>query len=383
MHRSLRLLPLGAVLTVAACSTPAAKPAESAAAPAAPSGAPWTLQAARPDTSDGVRILVLHDMEGLSGQSDPSSFNYGSALYPKGQEMLVADINAVVDGLYQGGATEVIIVDGHGSGNPGPDVRRDLLDPRAKQILRDESFDGYFDTPNFEKFDGVAVVGMHAKTGSRGFASHTFTLGIGIAINGQFITETELVGLSWGRNGTPVIFGSGDDRLAADLAGPMPWIEFVTVKKATAADSAEPRPVEEARAELTAKAKLAVENLKAGKAQVMKAPAPLRVGLRAVPPANIAVLDGFPGVTYADSTATITADSLRAGYDALIKMVGIATGAYTGQLVRIVASRPDGQQIMRAYRDQLGKVWFDYESGRWQAPPAPAPDTGRKYHGYR
>lgn len=380
MHRSPRLLPFGAVLVAAACNTPSATPAESAVAP---SGAPWTLQVVRPDTSDGIRILILHDMEGLSGQSDPSSFNYGTPLYPKGQEMLVGDINAVVDGLYQGGATEVLIVDGHGSGNPGPDVRRDLLDPRAKQILRAESFDGYFDTPNFEEFDGVAVVGMHAKTGSRGFASHTFTLGIGIAINGQAITETELVGLSWGRQGTPVIFGSGDDRLAADLAGPMPWIEFVTVKTATAADSAITRPVDEARAELTAKAKLAVENLKAGKTQAMKAPAPLRVGLRAVPPANIAVLDGFPGVTYADSTATITVDSLRAGYDALIKMVGIATGAYSSQLARIVASRPDGRQILRAYGDQVGKVWFDYESGRWKAPPAPVPDTGQRYHGYR
>ncbi|MBM4187567.1 MAG: hypothetical protein FJ206_09665 [Gemmatimonadetes bacterium] len=75
---------------------------------------------------------------------------------------------------------------------------------------------------------------MHSKTGSRGFAAHTFTLGIAIAFNGRFVTETEIVALSWGRAGTPVIFGSGDDRLAADLAT-MPWIEFVTVKKATAA----------------------------------------------------------------------------------------------------------------------------------------------------
>ena len=381
MRRSNRLFP-AAILAVTACATPSSQqPAPPAATPT--STAPWTLEPARPNTSDGIRILILHDMEGLSGQSDPSSFNFGTPLYPKGQEMLVGDINAVVEGLYQGGATEVMVVDGHGSGNPGPDVRRDLLDQRANQILRDQPFDGYFDTPTFEKFDGVAVVGMHAKTGSRGFASHTFTLGIGIAINGQFITETELVGLSWGRNGTPVIFGSGDDRLAADLATPMPWIEFVTVKKATAADSAEPRPVAEARADLTAKAKLAVENLKAGKTQVMKAPAPLRVGLRAVPPADISALDGIPGIAYADSTATVTVDSLKAGYDVLTRMVGIATSGYSSQLMGILASRPDARQIMGAFRDRIGQTWFDYESGRWKAPPAQAPDTGRKYHGYR
>ena len=78
----------------------------------------------------------------------------------------------------------------------------------------------------------MAVVGMHAKTGSGGFASHTFTLGIDLLINGQSITETELVALSWGRVGVPVIFASGDDRLAGDLET-MPWIEYVTVKEAT------------------------------------------------------------------------------------------------------------------------------------------------------
>ena len=83
-----------------------------------------------------------------------------------------------------------------------------------------------------------------------------------------YITETELVGLSWGRVGTPVIFGSGDDRLARDLAT-MPWIEFVTVKTAVGADSAAPRPLEEARAELTAKARRAVEKLRAGETQAM------------------------------------------------------------------------------------------------------------------
>ncbi|MGQ0539927.1 MAG: M55 family metallopeptidase, partial [Gemmatimonadaceae bacterium] len=165
----------------------------------AASSEPWTLQDVRPDTTDGVRILVLHDMEGLAGQSDPRTFFFGTAQYPHGQELLAADINAVIDGLYAGGATEVHVVDGHGSGNPAPDVRRDLLDKRAQQVLRDSAFDAYFDLVEPRAYDGVAVVGMHAKTGSGGFASHTYTLGIEFILNGKTITETELVGLSWGR----------------------------------------------------------------------------------------------------------------------------------------------------------------------------------------
>jgi D-aminopeptidase len=107
--------------------------------------------------------------------------------------------------------------------------------------------------------------------------------------------------------------GAPDDRLAADLAT-MPWIEFVTVKTAMGADSAALRPVDEARANLTARAQQAVENLIAGKTMSMRAPAPLRLGIKAVPPANLAPLEGLPGLTYADSVATYTVDSLRAGY---------------------------------------------------------------------
>src|SRR5688572_25092871 len=92
--------------------------------------APWTLTDVRPDTTDGLRILVLHDSEGLSGQTDPRTFFFGPPQYAQGQELLAADMKAVIDGLYAGGATDVHVVDGHGSGNPAPDVRRDLLDKR-------------------------------------------------------------------------------------------------------------------------------------------------------------------------------------------------------------------------------------------------------------
>ncbi len=228
------------------------EPATPPAPTAVPASAePWTLTDAAADTSDGLRVLVLHDMEGLSGEDDWRYFDYGQDLYPAGQELLAADVNAVIDGLFAGGATEVHVVDGHGSGNSDPDVRADLLDPRAEQILRDDPFDTYFDIPETSQYDAVAVVGMHSKTGSAGFAAHTFALGIEFQVWGQPITETELVGLSWGRFDTPVIFASGDDKLEGDLAT-MPWIEFVRVKDATGAWSVDLRPVDEARADLTA-----------------------------------------------------------------------------------------------------------------------------------
>ncbi len=343
---------------------------------------PWTLTDVRADTGNGLRILVLHDMEGLSGQSNPATFNFETPQYPHGQELLAADMNAVIEGLYAGGATEVHVVDGHGSGNPAPDVRRELLDTRAQQVLRDSSFDSYFDLVAPGAYDAVAVVGMHAKTGSGGFASHTYTLGIDFIINGQSITETELVGLSWGREGIPVIFASGDDRLARDLET-MPWIAFVTVKSAIAADSAEPRPVEEARADLRQKAEQAMGNLRSGRTKAMRVSTPITAALHAVPPADISVLDSVPGVTYADQRVTFVTQDLKHTYRGLVKLVAVATRAYTRLLGEELRSRPQGEEILSAYSDRLERRWFDVESGRWTAPAPPAPAAGTKFHGYR
>lgn len=348
-------------------------------APTTAGAGPWRVEPV-PTTDRAPRILVLHDMEGLSGQDNPDSFRFGKPEYAQGQEMLVADVNAVIAGLFDGGAAEVHVVDGHGSGNPDPDIRSDLLDPRASQVFRDESFDTYFDLVAPRAYDGVAVVGMHAKTGSGGFASHTFTLGIEFSLNGQSITETELVALSWGRVGVPVIFASGDDRLQADLQT-MPWIEYVAVKQATSASTARLRPVEEARAELTAAAARSVQNLSS--AQVMVIDSPMQATLGAVPPASLAVLEGVPGLDYSDNQVTFTAANLREAYDGLVSLVGVARTGYEGLLREQLSGRPDGSAIFAGYSDALFDRWVDYESDRWQPPAPTIAPASRRYHGYR
>src|SRR5262245_52244478 len=340
-----RLFPLTACITlgVAAAPTPTRTPAP----------AP-------------VRILVYHDMEGLSGQDDWRTFLFSHPeKYPEGQKLLAADLNAVIDGLFAGGATQVDVVDAHGSGNPEPDVRRDLLDQRAKQVMREKAFDPYVDLTAPNTYDAVVAVAMHAKTGSHGFASHTITLGMDMLLNDKSITESEIVAYSWGRVGVPVIFVSGDDRLRDDLAV-MPWIEFVVTKKATSASTVELRPVDAVHAEMREKAARAVRNI--SKAKAMTLTPPLRAGLHAVPPASLASLNGVPGITYKDQTVTFTAPDFRAAYDGVIALVGVARSSYPQVLQETVRKQVDGQKTMADYSDALFVRWMDFESGRWQPP---------------
>ena len=231
--------------------------------------------------------------KGSPDRDDPLTYRFDHPTqYALGRQYLVADINAVIAGLFDGGATEVNVIDAHGSGNPEPDIPAGALDPRAKQVFRDTPFRGYVDLVEPNRYDAVAAVGMHSKTGSRGFAAHTITLGMALELNGKEITESELVAFSWGRANVPMIFVSGDDRLREDLRT-MPWIEYVITKKATSSSTVELYPVDRVHAEMKASAKRAVQNL--AKAQALKAGSPVTAAVRVVPPANLESLKGFPG----------------------------------------------------------------------------------------
>ena len=334
---------------------------------------------ARPTTAP-IRILVYHDMEGLAGQDDWRTFLFSHPeKYPEGQKMLAADLNAVIDGLIAGGATQVDVVDAHGSGNPEPDVRKELLDPRAKQMFRDQPFDPYIDIQTPNTYDAVVAVGMHAKTGSKGFASHTITLGMDVQLNGTSITESEIVAYSWGRVGVPMIFVSGDDRLRDDLRV-MPWIEFVVTKKATSASTVELRNVDSVHAEMRAKAAQAVQHL--SKAKILTIRGPIKTGLHAVPPASLESLKGVPGISYADNTVTFTAPDFAKAYEGVVGLVTAARPGYSSVLSETVRKQPDGSKVMAEYSDALFMRWMDYESGRWK-PPAPSGARPKSNHGDR
>lgn len=376
-HRVMgRLAAAAATLVIAACTAPGLPPAS---APA-PAGEPRVLSDPAPDTDGVLRVLVLHDMEGLAGQDDARMFRFSHPEhYARGRALLTADVNAVIAGLFDGGAGDVHVVDGHGSGNADPDLLLDQLDARATLVTRDEAFRQYVDLVEPGVYDAVAAVGMHAKTGSGGFASHTFTLGMDIIMNGMSITETELVGYSFGRAGVPVIFASGDDRLEADLET-MPWLEYVVTKRATSASTVELIPVDEVRAALRSGAQRAME--RRGEMRAMTLAEPVTAALRAVPPARLSMLRGVPGIDYDDERVTFTAPDFEAAYDGVIVLIGVARLGYASVLDETIRARDDGQAILDLNADRLFDRWLDVESGRWTAP-APSPPAPRKHHGAR
>jgi hypothetical protein len=115
----------------------------------------------------------------------------------------------------------------------------------------------------------------------------------------------------------------------------------------------------------------------------MRVTLPVKAAITTVPPANIAILDGVPGIDYDENRVSFETAQLREAYDGFVKLVGVATRAYASVLSEEIRSRKDGAAILEAYSDRLSRRWYDVESKRWTAPPRPAPRPGAKFHGYR
>lgn len=323
---------------------------------------PYTVNAYVPDGDGTLKILLLYDMEGISGVNKYEQVGFGNPEYETGRANLTKDVNAVIDGLFAGGADVVHLTDGHGSGNPDPDVDVDKLDSRAQMLYKDVRYKPYVDLAETEQYDAVVVVAMHAKTGDAGFLAHTYNGGCDWIINGKSISETEIVAFSWGRKGIPIIFASGDDVLKGQLEY-MDWMEYVTVKKSISWVDAELFPLDEVHAEMREKAKKAVENL--ANAKYVKFTEPLTAALRTQFPADHSILEGVPGIDYKNNTVTFQAQTYREAYDGIEELIRVAGAGRQMKLMgEFLAQSEYGSKVFKEARAYMFKKMQDIIDGK-------------------
>ena len=63
-----------------------------------------------------MKILIMADMEGVSGIVTWSQVNGGAPMYEEGRKLYTEEINAAVRGARRAGASEIVVVDCHGAG---------------------------------------------------------------------------------------------------------------------------------------------------------------------------------------------------------------------------------------------------------------------------
>ncbi len=203
-----------------------------------------------------VRVYIVTDLEGASGVCQFAQTREAGPLNEKAKEYLMGDIAAVVRGLRAGGATDIVVLDAHGSGAFIPH----LMEPGAK-YLTGKPRPGWL-TELDGSFAGMVQLAAHAMNGTPdGVLCHTQSSRSENRYwyNGVESGELAQCGAIAGSYGVPTILVTGDEavcREAHKFFGPA--CVTVAVKRGLAREAAALYPFEETRQALYEGARRAV-----------------------------------------------------------------------------------------------------------------------------
>ena len=177
-----------------------------------------------------MRIYLMTDLEGVAGvQNFQSWTSPGCPYYDLARQLLTQEVNAAVDGFFAGGATSILVADGHGPG--AVDVLD--LDPRVEYMRGwPESWPLGLEEGGY---DCLAFVGQHAKsrTACSNMAHTQGCRYLELSINGKAIGEFGQMTLCASQLGVRAIFASGERALTLEAEDLVPGIETVSVKRGT------------------------------------------------------------------------------------------------------------------------------------------------------
>jgi len=225
----------------------------------------------------GPKVYISADMEGIWGVVHGNQTSSSSPEYGPARKWMTEDVNAVIAGLFEAGATEVVVNDSHGSMR---NIIPEDLDPRASLISGSPKplsmMQGIDDT-----FAACIFVGYHARAGTApAVLDHTISGGVvhAIRVNGQEMPELGLNAAIAGYFNVPVIMLSGDTETCAQAKSILgEALTAVAVKKAEGRYAAQNFPLDEARKRLREGAKEAF--LKRGQVAAFRLKAPFKFEL--------------------------------------------------------------------------------------------------------
>lgn len=328
-----------------------------------------------------LKVMVLYDMEGVSGATDFKHTSFAhSAEYAEGRKSLTDDVNAAIAGLKSAGATEIVVFDGHGSGNStGPDVLENQLLPPAKMHYRDTPFDIYMESYD-HSFDAIVAIGMHAGAGNRvGFLSHTYTFeDVEYQVNGVPFNESMILAAGAARLKIPLIMVSGDDQLEKEIRRELPWVKYATVKHAVDRAKAEAFPRDEVSKRIEMAAREALQNLSAAKLPDWHGPYRFALTFQDESQARLAAM--LPGAELLPNgpRVQVRANDFEEGYRSSIRLIGLAGISARGDARQaVLASQQNAAQL------QINTVDWLYDRFLDRLPPPTPSASGqrRRYWG--
>lgn len=180
-----------------------------------------------------MRVYISVDMEGIAGVNHPNPTDPADRRYPVAVDLMVGETNAAIEGALAAGATDILVNDSHW--NMYNLLPADLH--AGARVLQGQKawsmVAGAKPGQNGESsFDVALFVGYHARAGHpSGTIAHTYSgMPVETRLDGRPTGEYGMNALVLGAWGIPVGLVAGDDALAEEVEGWLPWAERVVVK---------------------------------------------------------------------------------------------------------------------------------------------------------
>ena len=221
-----------------------------------------------------MKILIMTDLEGVCGvYRFEQTREYGTPANLEARRLLMGEINAAVRGAFDGGATRVVVQDGH---DGSKSFFLEELDERAEVVM---GIFSPYDIVLRQGFDGAFLLGFHSMSHTkRGILCHTQSslTWDNYWINDRLAGEIYQSAILLGACDIPVLMVTGDDktvREARDFLGDD--IVTVQVKTGLAREAALMYSPKRARALIYEGAKEAMKRV--GKIKPCKPKFPLKI----------------------------------------------------------------------------------------------------------
>jgi len=239
----------------------------------------WMCAAsASAQTGASKKVFMITDMEGVDGifSSELQCIPFQSPRWEESRKLLTGEVNAAVEGLFEGGATDVVVWDGHDSSRTLSALD---IHPRARLLS------GQPVSPTLEldpSYGAVIFIGQHAMAGAeKGVLSHSYSSeGIqNIWVNNKPVGEIGGRVMLAGALGIPVIMLSGDTAACKELHDLVPDAECAEVKTGVSRTAGFTLSHPAACALIHEKARRAIERLSEFKPYRIAGPVEVRVEL--------------------------------------------------------------------------------------------------------
>jgi D-amino peptidase len=176
-----------------------------------------------------MKIFLSSDMEGTAGVVDWAQCVGEGPEAAAGRRLLLAEVNAAIEGAVEGGATQIVVNDSHSTMRNLP----------ADELAGEASYISGSHKPLYmmqgldASFDAVLFVSYHGSVGAPAGLSHTYNprAVVEVRLNGTVTGEAGINALVAAHYGVPVVLVTGDRVACEETAELIPGVHSAIVKE--------------------------------------------------------------------------------------------------------------------------------------------------------